>query len=178
MEITISGKSIDVTPALRSYIENKLQKINRIIQDVMDVHVTLSVQKHLQLVDFTVKTRNSIFTSHASTTDMYASINDGIDTMLKQARRQRKKTISRKGRGRMEISEMLPQESEEDSDSQQDSVIYRERMPVKPLSLEEARLQLKGADNDFLLFRNSTTSELSLIYVRKDGSIGLIETNQ
>jgi putative sigma-54 modulation protein len=178
MDVTISGKGIDVTPAIRSYIENKLKKVERIVPDVMDVQVILSVQKHLQIVDFTIKTRHSVFTSTGSTTDMYASINEGLDNLLKQAKRQRKKVQSVKGRKRMEITEMLPDYSEDTTEKPEDEPIHRERMPVKPMSLEEAVLQLKSAENGFLLFRNSTTSELSLIFRRKDGSLGLIETNQ
>lgn len=176
MEITITGKGFDVTPAIRSYIENKLQKVYRIVSDIMDLTVTLSIQKHLQIVDFSVKTRSSLFTSHGSTTDMYASINEGIDNLLKQARRQMKKVKSHKGRNRAEITDLVPDEVEEENDGQ--PVIHKERMPVKPMSLEEASLQLRGGDDDFILFRNSTTSELNLIHRRKDGSIGLIETNQ
>jgi putative sigma-54 modulation protein len=177
MEITITGKGIDITPAIRSYIENKLQKVYRIVSDIMDLTVTLSIQKHLQIVDFSVKTRSSLFTSHGSTTDMYASINEGIDNLLKQARRQMKKVKSHKGRNRAEITDLLP-ESEVEEEKSNEPVIHRERMPVKPMSLEEASLQLRGGDTDFILFRNSTTSELNLIYKRKDGSLGLIETNQ
>jgi putative sigma-54 modulation protein len=144
----------------------------------MDVQVILGVQKHLQIVDFTIKTRHSVFTSSGSTTDMYASINEGLDNLLKQARRQRKKVRSVKGRKRMEITEMLPDYPEEKTDEPENEPIHRERMPIKPMSLEEAVLQLKSAENEFLLFRNSTTSELNLIFKRKDGRLGLIETNQ
>lgn len=179
MDITISGQGIDVTPAIRSYVENKLHKIPRIVPDVMDVHVKISVQKHLQIVDFGVKTRHDTFSAHASTTDMYASINEGVDNLLKQMRRARKKVQSVKGRRRMEINEMLPQSEDLEEEGHKGEVhIMREQMPVKPMSLEEAQLQLRGGDNDFILFRNSMTSELSLLYKRKDGNLGLIETNQ
>lgn len=182
MDVIITGKSINVTPALRSYVENKLQRIFRIIKDVMDVHVTLSVQKHLQSVDITVKTRNSIFTSHGRTSDMYASINEGMDSLLRQAKRQNKKMKSHKGRKRGDITELIQESAveivEEDKSSNTPPSILRESMSIKPLSLEEAMLQIEAAENGFLLFRNANTAELNLIYKRKDGKLGLIETSQ
>lgn len=182
MDVIITGKSINVTPALRSYVENKLQKIFRIIKDVMDVHVTLSVQKHLQLVDITVKTRSSVFTSHGRTSDMYASINEGMDSLLRQAKRQNKKMKSHKGRKRGDISELVHEseivQEEESSGGNLSPAVLRESMSIKPLSLEEAMLQIEAAENNFLLFRNANTAELNLIYKRKDGKLGLIEASQ
>lgn len=177
MEIMVTGKSIEVTPALRSYIENKLQRVYRIITGIMDVHVTLSVQKHLQLVDVTVKTRTATFSSHGSTTDMYASINEGIDSLLKQARRQKRKVTSQRTRRRSEAGEIPAMEvpAEEQPEIPGATSIIREQMPIKPMSLAEATLQLRGGDRDFILFQNSTTSDLSLLYRRPDGNLGLIE---
>jgi len=97
METVIGGKGIEITPALRSFTENKLKKLDRVFNGVMDVHVTLSVQKYLQIADLTVKTRSGGFSATAQTTDMYASINDAIDNLVKQARRQKKRIKSRKG---------------------------------------------------------------------------------
>jgi putative sigma-54 modulation protein len=178
MEIMVTGKSIEITPALRSYIDSKLQRVYRIISGIMDVHVTLSVQKHLQLVDVTIKTRTSTFTSHGSTTDMYASINEGIDSLLKQARRQKRKVTSQRTRRRAEAGDIASLETpaEESGETFGGVTLIRERMPIKPMSLEEAMLQLRGGDQDFILFQNATTSDLSLLFRRKDGNLGLIET--
>lgn len=178
MDITITGQGVDVTPAIRSYVENKMRKIPRIIQGVMDVHVTINVQKHLHVVDMKVNTRDGAFASHESTSDMYASINGGIDNLLKQMRRARKKSISKKGQRHMELDDLQFEPGNPEEQEDEEVQILREEMPVKPMSLEEARLQLRGADNPFLLFRNATTSELCLLYRRDDGNLGLIETNQ
>jgi putative sigma-54 modulation protein len=186
METAIGGKGIEITPALRSFTENKLKKLERLFDDVMDVHVTLSVQKYLQIADLTIKTRRGGFSATAQTTDMYASINDAIDNLVKQARRQNQRSKSRKGQRRGQRGkgweEALPQVSvlEEEAEEQETEVgggpqLRIERIPMKPMSIEEAMLQVRASDNGFIVFRNSATEELNVIYMRKDGDIGLIE---
>ncbi len=180
MEIVVSGKGIEITPALRSYTESKLNKLTRVFNSVMDAHVTLSVQKYLQIADVTVKTRNGGFTARAQTTDMYASINEAIDNLVKQARRAGKRIKSHKGHGRPTRAEgweeAAPEaEPEPPGGGKGQPRLQRERMRAKPLSLEEAMLQLRGSDTGFLFFRNAATSELNVVYRRKDGGCALIE---
>jgi putative sigma-54 modulation protein len=179
MEITITGKGIEITPALRSYTESKLKKLNRLISSAMDVHATLSVQRYLQIVDLSIKTRNGGFSARGQTTDMYASINEAVDNLLKQARRQSRRIKSHKGRRRPERAEVMEElvvaEEETAEEGQEPNTVIRERVSVKPLSLEEAILQMRAADGEFLVFRNAANSELNIVYRRKDGSFGLIE---
>ncbi|HUX08134.1 MAG TPA: ribosome-associated translation inhibitor RaiA [Acidobacteriota bacterium] len=177
METVIGGKGIDITPALRSFTENKLKKLERVFDGVMDVHVTLSVQKYLQIADLSVKTRQGGFSATAQTTDMYASINDAIDNLVKQARRQGRRVKSHKGQRRAPHSKVWPESTleEEEEPSVGKSELIVERLPLKPLSVEEAMLQVRASDNGFIVFRNSTTEELNVIYLRSDGDIGLIE---
>lgn len=182
MEATITGKGIDITPAIRSYIDNKMKKVFRLVPDVIDINITLSTEKHLINADFSVKTRQALFTSHGSTTDTFASINESLDNLIKQARRSNKKMKNRKGKKRMELDDLgfeagspdalLDEEEEESSEPD----IKKETMPIKPLSIEEAALQVRGSSSGFVLFRNALTEEVNLIYRRKDGSLGLIET--
>ena len=180
MEIVVSGKGIEITPALRSYAESKLNKLTRVFSSVMDAHVTLSVQKYLQIADVTVKTRNGGFTARAQTTDMYASINEAIDNLVKQARRAGKRIKSHKGHSRparVEAWEEAPPEAatEPPAGSKGSQQLRRERLRAKPLSIEEAVMQLRSSDTGFLFFRNAATSELNVIYRLKDGGCALIE---
>lgn len=179
MEINIAGKGIEVTPALRSYTESKLKKLSRFLSANIDVHATLSVQKYLQVVDLSIKTRNGGFSARGQTTDMYASINEAVDNLVKQVRRQSRRIRSHKGRQRPERSEVweeeIPVEELEGAMPDGSLGLKRERIPVKPMSLEEALLRIQSAENDFLVFRNATTSELNIVYRRKDGHLGLIE---
>jgi putative sigma-54 modulation protein len=179
MDITITGKGIEITPALRSYTESKLRKLNRLTTTAMDVHATLSVQRYLQIVDLSVKTRNGGFSARGQTTDMYASINEAVDNLIKQARRQSRRIKSHKGRRRPERAEVMEElvvaEQKSPGEGQEPYTVVRERASVKPLSLEEAVLQMRAAESDFLVFRNAANSELNIVYRRKDGSFGLIE---
>lgn len=181
MDPTITGKGIEITPAIRSYVETKLGKVERFVQNIIDLNVTLSTEKHLINADFFVKTKNAQFASHGSTTDTFASINEGIDNLTKQIRRANKKIKSHKGRARKELQDIEPitdiAVTEEGEEVSEEKDIHRETMPIKPLSIEEARLQLRSADQGFILFRNATSSEINLLYRRKDGSLALVETN-
>jgi putative sigma-54 modulation protein len=185
MDTAIGGKGIEITPALRSFTENKLKKLERVFEGVMDVHVTLSVQKYLQIADLTLKTRHGGFSATAQTTDMYASINDAIDNLVKQARRQSKRYKDRKGQRRAphnkaweEPMPLPPEEPEEEGEAAESAAgpqLRIERTPLKPMSVEEAMLQVRASDNGFIVFRNAITEELNVIYLRQDGDLGLIE---
>ncbi len=178
METVFTGKGIEITPAIRSFTENKLNKLTRMIGEVMSVHVTLGAQKYLQIVEFTVKTRNGGFSASAQTTDMYASINEALDNVVRQAQRQKQRRKSKKSRTRPSRQEAweepVPGEAAKEATGPAPR-LRRERVPVKPLSLEEAALQIRGSERNFLVFRNAASNELNVIYRRADGEIGLIE---
>ncbi len=139
--------------------------------------MTLSVQKYLQIADLTVKTRSGGFSATAQTTDMYASINEAIDNLVKQARRQSKRIKSRKGqkRGNREPEWEGPMTEAPEEEPRSEPRLHREQVSLKPMSVEEARLQVRGSDHGFIVFRNAASQEINVIYRRNDGDIGLIE---
>lgn len=181
MEAVITGKGVEITPALRSYTESKLNKLDRIVSDVMDVHVTLGVQKYLQIAELTVKTRNGGFSASAQTTDMFASINEAIDNLARQARRQNKRIKSKKGHRRPARTDVweAPEPLEAGEQIANSSAkLRRKRVPIKPMSVEEAALQVRSADEGFLVFRNASSNNLNIVHRRDDGDIDLIEPGE
>lgn len=176
MDIVFSGKGISINPAIRSYTENKLGKLTRLVSDIIDIQVTLSVQKYLQIVDITVKSSNGGFTAAAQTTDMYASVNEAVDNLLKQVRRSSRRAKSHKGRRRPDRAEVWEETSTEAAgETPAGPKVLVERLPVKPMSVEEATMQISASENNFIVFRNSTGNALNILYRRRDGDLGLIE---
>ena len=168
MRIEVTGRQLEVTPALKSFVEEKVSKLKRFIDDIEEVHAILSVEKYRQIAEITVKARHLVLTGKEETSDMYTSISEVVDKLEKQARRSKEKIIDRK---RKEERTGSPKEEGGEGFPQ---VVRMERIELKPMTVEEAALQLSFSRDNFLVFRNSESDKINVIYRLKDGNFGLI----
>src|SRR5262249_13153928 len=94
----ITGRQVEVTPALRKYAEEKLRKLERLLGGPLEAHIVLAVEKHRHLAEIQVKSRTALFTGMEETGDLYASINEVIDKLERQAQKRKDKVTSLKKR--------------------------------------------------------------------------------
>lgn len=174
MRITVSGKNIDVTDALRNMAESKMDKIDKFFKDEVDAQVTLSVEKNRQIVEITIPFKNGvILRAEESTNDMYTSIDSAIDKLHKQLEKQ-KTRIERRYHGHETIRfENIADIGEEEKGEHR--IVRTKRFPVKPMDPEEAVLQMELLGHSFFVFANAESDEVNVVYKRKDGNYGLIE---
>lgn len=181
MQITTTGRHFEITDALRQHIETKISKLDRLLEGITEVHVVLSVEKHRHAAEITLLQANgSSLRSIEETHDMYESVDATIDKIEKQARKHNKrKDTSRKARAANKESERIDIEPEtEDTENAgpvSPKVIRTNRFAVKPMSVEEATMQMGLVTDDFLVFLNSETNQINVMFKRKDGNYGLIE---
>ncbi len=177
MKITVTGRNVDVTPALRQYAEDKLGKFEKYLQKITEATVTFSIQKHFHKVDLLVRANGTVLQAEGVTEELYASIDDAYAKLEKQARRLKDKKKSHrkgdvgKGKGSMEAAVSV----EEADEAPEDVTIIRLDYEMKPMPPDEAAMQLDMDTRGFLVFTNSETGLFSVIYKRKDGDYGLIE---
>jgi len=174
MNLEITGKKIEITPAIRSYVENNLKKITKFFPKIDEVTLILTVQKYRNLAELSIHTDNGMYTSVEETTDMYAAINTAFDKIKKQARRKRKKIISLHRKEKVEKQGLLSEEKEPTSSSTPSIIPYK-GFSLKPLHIDEASVRLSMSDDIFLVFRSAANDKINVIYKRKDGNHGLIE---
>ncbi len=176
MQITVTGRHFEITDALRQHIESKIHKLTRYLNDVTEVHVVLSVEKHRHQAEIILQAPPGPVRSLEETHDMYLSVDTAIDKIERQLKRQKERENDRKSHIIPKGSDMVePAEELAVEDNPRPRVIRSQRFAMKPMSVDEAAMQLGLANDNFLAFLNSETEQMNVMYKRKDGNYGLIE---
>jgi putative sigma-54 modulation protein len=182
MQITVTGRHFEITDALRQHIESKLHKLDRHLERVSEIHVILSVEKHRHSAEITFQANGVPIRSLEETHDMYLSVDTAIEKVEKQLKRYKKRGTERKSRVVNKEATVLPvgeeladREGEQTPVNPQPKVIRSKRFAVKPMSVDEAAMQMGLTTDEFLAFVNSETEQMNVMYRRRDGNYGLIE---
>ena len=170
MAITVRGKNIDITPALRDYVEKRVGKITKYFDNIGEITAVLTVSKGRHIVEVTVPINGMILRGEEATTDMYASIDLVIEKLEKQIEKYKTKIARKLKQGGFKLDIPAPPVSDPE-----ELVVKTKRFAVKPLNVEEAVMQMNLINHDFYVFINSDTEEVNVVYRRKDGHYGLIE---
>ena len=172
MNITISGKNMDITPSLREAIQEKLGKLDRYFTPDTDVHVTLSVEKERQKIEVTIPVKGRIIRSEQVSNDMYVSIDLVEEVIERQLRKYKNKIIDKKQ------SAVNFQKAYIDNDymeSEDISIVRSKRFDIKPMYPEDACVQMELLGHNFFVFFNAETDQVNVVYKRKGNTYGLIE---
>lgn len=179
MNIEYVGRGYKLDDQVRSFTEEKIDKVMKFLDEPIDVRVTLEVEKHRHIADLHVSHRKGTLQATEETANMYEAVNLAADKLEKQARRSRKKLVDRKRRaGRGAANDNIwPMEVVEGGSLKEGGaprIIKTSSLRIKPMTLEEAALQLEESKNDFLVFRDSATDRVNVLYKRRDANYGLI----
>jgi putative sigma-54 modulation protein len=178
MEFEYTGRHVDVTPAIRTHVEDHFQKLEHIFNDsTARAHVIIEVEKNRQIGEVLVHWREYTLTATDTNADMYQALTRAIAKIEKQALKLKKKIIDRKQTAKS-ASAVAPQPDgnpEVEASPAGPRIIAARRYSVKPMTAEEAAMQLSGEADQFLVFRDADTNRIGVIYKRKDGNFGLIE---
>ncbi|HEV8336040.1 MAG TPA: ribosome-associated translation inhibitor RaiA [Candidatus Polarisedimenticolia bacterium] len=174
MRIHMTGRQIEVTQALKQAAEARLSRLEKYLDGGSEAHVILTVEKRRHRVEIVVHDRHATLSAVGETKDMYTSLSLVGDRLERQAKKHREKIKGeRKRDGKRTSPRRLQTPAPESADGPQ--VIRVSVRPVKPMSIEEALLQVRGTEKEFLVFRNASSRQISVLYRRKDGNYGLIE---
>ena len=171
MRVTVIGKNIDVTPALKEIVERKISKLDRYFEPNVAARATLTVQKNSQIFEVTIPFNGVILRCEESTDDMYKSI-DLVETKLERQIRKQRPKLQRRSNESLRFSNFDEVASEEDD---QGEIVKVKKFNIKPMSTEEAILQMELVEHNFFVFKDSDTDNVNVIYKRKDGNYGLLE---
>ncbi len=172
MRYTISGKNLDVSDSLRSAIQDKLKKVERYFAPDTEAQITLSIEKGRQRVEITIPTKGQMIRAEQETQNMYLSIDQATDVIVRQIKKYKNKMIDRKRGG----GSFTPALMEEEAPSDGEIVITRTKhFELKPMDPEEACVQMELLGHNFFVFRDRTSEAICVAYKRNDGTYGLIE---
>ena len=178
MKVIITGRHIEITNPIKSYVEKKMQRLEKFFNHILEIHVILTTEKHRQIAEVTINANGLKIASQEETTDIYASIDSIVDKLERKLNRYKERITKhrKKSRGSKEIGFVYgviePEEFEQEKREPQ--IIESSRLAAKPMSIDEAAMQLDLTNQIFLVFLNDKSNEINCIYRRKDGNFGLI----
>ncbi|MGD9034071.1 MAG: ribosome-associated translation inhibitor RaiA [Desulfobacteraceae bacterium] len=176
MDISVTFRHMQPTESLKTYAEEKVSKIKRYLDFPLEAHVVLSVEKFRHIADVTLSVNGTWIKGIEETDDMYSAIDQVMDKLEKQVKKYLSKIRNRRTENRKGEETLAAEETEEDvAFGIEGPSIEVEKMLAKPMDPEEAAMQLSTSQQDFIVFRNSRSEEINVIYKRKDGNLGLIE---
>ena len=173
MKLIIAGKNFEVTNALKEKINKKFGKLEKYFSTDTEVQVTMSVQKSRHIFEVTIHLSGIVLRAEVENSDMYACIDKAIDILEGQIRKN-KTRLEKKLHASAFKSEDFKYDAviEEEHDFR---VVRTKKFAVKPMTIEEAILQMNLLGHEFFMFSNAVSREVNVVYRRKDGNYGLIE---
>ena len=176
MKFTFTEKKMDSSEDLRAYAEKKIGKLDRFFKNEAEAFVTFSLERGRFRAEITIHNNGTYYRASELTQDMYASVDSGVAAIERQIRRNKTRLEKRLREGALEREVVPAYVSAEDTGDDEDFKIVRsKRFSIKPMSAEEAILQMNLLGHEFFVFRNMDAEDaIAVVYKRKQGGYGLI----
>ena len=179
MNIIIRGKHIEVTDALRDYVTKRVGKLEKYTDEFQDVQVTLLVERDRHRVEVTAPINGMILRGEEQTGDMYSSIDMVLEKLERQIDKYRTR-ISKRMRTKA-LKDHEPEGAAGRAEALEDGgeqVVRNKKFPAKPMSVDEAIMQMNLIGHSFFVFNNAETQRMNVVYRRKSGDYGLLEPEE
>lgn len=175
MKFTIHGKKLEVTDAIKDYIESKIGRLDKYFEDPSNINTTVVIKLvgKKQVVEVTINTHSFVIRGEESNNDLYASIDLVSDKIERQIRKNKTRMHKKINKDKIKDFNL---EYEVENEEKSDVIVKRKIIETKPMDEEEAILQMELLGHDFFVFKNASTDEFNILYKRKDGNYGIIET--
>ncbi|MCX5872088.1 MAG: ribosome-associated translation inhibitor RaiA [Deltaproteobacteria bacterium] len=175
MQVSVTFRHMEPSDALRNYVQDRTTKLTKYIDRPLESQVTLSVQKFRQMADVVINADGLRIAGQEAHEDMYAAIDLVMDKIERQVKKYREKIRKHKPSQGKELRwrrEIYQPESFEDD--REPVIVRTENYFIKPMSVDEAAMQMDLSHQDFLVFNNASSQTINVVYRRKDGNYGLI----
>ena len=177
MQVAVTFRHMETDEGVKAYVKEKVEKLRKYIENPREVHVVLAVEKFRHIAEVTIVGNGGAFNSQGRDNDLYAAIDQMVDKMERQIRERREKV--RRKRPTSSSSEIpLPMSEKAGGGKEEGNIpflIQRKRTIAKPMLLEEALSQLYLSKKDFLVFINSDSGQMNVVYRSKNGGYGWVE---
>ena len=175
MKFTFTEKKMDSSEDLRAYATKKISKLDRLFKTEAEAYVTFSIERGRFLAEITIHNNGLYYRASELTNDMYASVDSGVAAIERQIRRNKKRLEKRLREGALEHESSPAFVPAEDDADEEFKIVRSKHFSIKPMSAEEAILQMNLLGHEFFVFRNMDADDaISVVYQRKQGGYGLI----
>ncbi|MDD2625914.1 MAG: ribosome-associated translation inhibitor RaiA [Bacilli bacterium] len=171
MKSIIRSKDIEVNKPIKDYIESKLEKVDKFFRNPNEItaNIVLKLRGHEQIIEVTIPTKNLLIRNEESQSDLYVAIDLVMDKIERQIRKNKEKI------GRIDKDKFLNYEIENGNEEENQKITKRKKIDTKPMSEEEAILQMEMLGHDFYIFKDGFDEKIKVLYLRKDKDYGIIE---
>ena len=178
MKFTITEKKVQITDDLRKYAERKIGKLDRFFKSDSEAFITFTTVRGRYVAEVTIKNNGMFYRVADTTSDMYASIDSAVAAIERQIRKNKTRLGKRLRDGALERDfEPAVKHDIHEDDEPEFKIVRTKMFPVKPMTPEEAVLQMNLLEHEFFVFKNQNRDDaFSIVYKRKQGDYGLIET--
>lgn len=174
MKFTIYGKNMHVSEGLKDALRKKLEKFDKYFGQEAEVYATFSKEKNFQMLEITIPMGKTILRAEEKSEDMAGSIEAAVDKLESQLRKHKTKLQKRYADEALKYN-LDDLEAIDEYEENPPKVVRTKKFPVKPMSVDEATMQMELLGHDFFVFLNAETEDVNVVYMRKDGNYGLIE---
>ena len=174
MKTNIYTRKIELSTEKKATIEKKIDKLGKFFDDSVSADVVVSTQKDKIIVEVTIRTVDMIYRAEERNEDVYNATDEIVESMVRQIRKNKTRLAKKLREGVVKEYDFT---AYDDVDDAEIKIVKTKTHSVKPMSAEEAVLQMNLLNHSFFVFRNAQTNTTDIVYRRKDGNYGLIETN-
>ena len=175
MDIIIHGDKLKVTSSMNDYINEKLGKLNKYLKDGESIraNVIIKVRNHEQKVEITIPLKSCILRTEEKQQDFYAAVDKAVDKLERQIRKNKTRMTSKQVKTTYDFA---VSEINFDNEEEEQKVIKRKTVDIKPMNEDEAILQMELLGHQFYMYKDSETDHYAVVYKRNDGNYGIIES--
>ena len=177
MKYNIRGDKLEVTDAINNYVESKLDRLNKYFkEDNILANVLLRVRGNSQIIEVTIPTDKFILRSEEEDKDLYAAIDLVTDKLERQIRKNKTRLNKQNVDNKFKALNFDYELEKEEENSIDEAIVKRKKLEMKPMDEEEAILEMNLLGHEFFVYKDMHTDNICILYKRKDGNYGLIET--
>lgn len=175
MNITVTGRKVTVKETFKQMIEKELLRVERFFGEEADAWVTVTVEKDRQTVEITIRNGGMVYRAEQTSSRMEDSLDKAVDDLIRKIRKNKTRIEKRLRQGSFEpVTDWEEPVYEETALN----IVKAKKIPIKPISPEEAVLEMNLVGHSFFMFRNEKTGEINVVYRRRNGDYGLIEPEE
>jgi putative sigma-54 modulation protein len=176
MKISVTFRNGEGEKWQKVYAEERIQKLKKYLDTPAEAHIIVSMEKFRNFAEINLSANGWNINAKEEAKDMHLAVDGCIDKIEKQLKKQREKTREHKPRSIRHGKEKSA-EGEETEESTANKIAETRKVVLKPMSLDEAVMEIEGTNDHFIIYRDSSSENVSLVYRRDDGNYALIETN-
>ncbi len=173
MKITYVARKVTLRDNFKERVERKLSKFEKIFSDSAEAAVVVTLEKNRQTVEITIKDNSMVYRAESTMSEMNDALDKVVDLLSRQLRKHKTRLSKRLRTG--SIEDLFADNSVEVTEDEEITVVRKKQIPLKPISVEEAILQMEMTNHKFYMFTNADTGETNVVYIREDGAYGLLE---